>query len=361
MKRRITAKQIAKLANASQSAVSRAFLPNASISPQLKRRILKVAAEHGFRPNAMASSLITRQSRIVGLVMAYLDNLFYPYVLELLSKKLREEGYHVLLFLGDESGNADKLFNDIMQFQVDGIILASTVLSSNLSEQCMDYGIPVLMFNRFSENSEYASVVATDNFEGGRKVAHFLTGAGHQRISYLAGLEISSTNQERESGFLTGLKECGAKLYSRGISNYNFEQAKTACRAMFAGSASRRPDALFAANDHIGFAAMEVIRQEFGLRIPEDVSIVGYDNVPLAGMGAFNLTSVEQKYTEMVDVTVRTLLAQMGDRGVVPQKITISGDLVVRGSCRLPAGGGFKERNGRRTWSPENQSVNQAI
>ena len=154
----VTSSQVADHAGVSQSAVSRTFTPGASISPKTRAKVLAAAKELGYRPNAIARSLITSRSRIIAVVMAYLENLFYPDVLEELGRRLSAENYHVLLFTGFKDRDSDPVFDQLMQYRVDGIILASTSLSSQLSEECTVAGIPVVLFNRTTEKTTASSV-----------------------------------------------------------------------------------------------------------------------------------------------------------------------------------------------------------
>ena len=182
----VTAFDVARLAQVSQSAVSRAFTPGAAVAKTTRQKILDAAKKLGYRPNAIARSLITNRSRIVAVVMSYFDNQFYPLVLELLSNELRTHGYHVLLFC-TQSGDADNLMLEILQYQVDGIVMASTTFSSPLARSCSEAGIPVVLFNRTARNSP-SSTVASDNIAGGRLVADLLCSRGHQRMAFIAGL-----------------------------------------------------------------------------------------------------------------------------------------------------------------------------
>ena len=155
----VTSQQVAQLAGVSQSAVSRTFTPGASISPATREKVLKAARELGYRPNAIARSLNTARSRIIGVVISYFDNPFYSQVLEALAQKLDTLNYHLLLFVGDREGNVDRIFDQIMQYRVDGIVLASVTLSLELSEECLAAGIPVADIH-----IDYAGAVIPDEF-----------------------------------------------------------------------------------------------------------------------------------------------------------------------------------------------------
>ena len=333
---KVTSVDVAKRAGVSQSAVSRVFTPGASVSKKTAEKVREAAAELGYRPNVLARSLITGRSRIIGIDVAYLENFFYPSALEKLSNALQAEGYHVLVFMASQTaGNIDAVLEEILDYQVDGIITASVAMSSDLAARCQAAGVPVVLFNR-SQDDEHLSAVTSDNLAGGRKVADFLIAGGHRRIGYIAGWEGASTQRDREAGFVAGLSEAGLALHARGVGNYHQDQASAAARAMFAPK--DRPDAVFVANDHMAFAVMDVLRDELGLRVPEDVSVVGYDDVPPAAWSAYELTTMRQPANRMVAETVTIMLETIADRAAGPRRVAIDGPLVVRGSARIPEG-----------------------
>lgn len=327
-----TSREVAERAGVSRSAVSRVFTPGASVSPKMAARVKKAAAELGYRPNALARSLITGNSRIIGVVVAYLDNHFYPEALQALSRSLQDRGYHSLMFMATNTVESiDEVLQEILSYQVDGLILASVSASSDLAAQCRAAGIPVVLFNRTQPGPDLTSVTS-DNFSGGRMAAQALVEAGHQRIAYIAGWEGASTQVDREAGFRAGLEDAGLDLFARGVGDFSTEVVRTAARDMF--SAGEHPDAVFVANDHMAFAVMDVLRFELGLEIPGDVSVVGFDDVPLAAWPAYDLTTVRQPTRRMSERTVDTLLARIKDPTAAPERIEIGCHLVRRGSVR---------------------------
>jgi len=331
--KKITSVEVAKLAGVSQSAVSRVFTPGASVSKKTKEKVHSAAAELGYRPNVLARSLITGRSRIIGLVVAYLDNYFYPEAVELLSNALQKKGYHVLVFMASKTaGNIDHVFEEMLDYQVDGVIAASVALSSDLAARCNAAGVPVVLFNR-AQDDERLSAVTSDNIDGGQKVAKFLIAGGHKRLGYIAGWEGASTQRDREVGFIEEMKKHGRSLFARELGNFNTGEARKAARKMF--TAKEIPDAVFVANDHMAFIAMDVIRFELGLKIPEQVSVVGYDDVPVASWPAYDLTTVRQAANQMVAETVSFLLECVEDRKTNPRQIQIKGPLIVRGSAKI--------------------------
>lgn len=337
MKAPITSLDVARLAEVSQSAVSRAFTPGASVSEPTRRKVMDAARKLGYQPNAHARSLITGRSRMVGLVLTHLQNLLYPVVLEQLAARLQTSGYHVLLFIRDDQ-EADELVTELLQYNVDGIILGAATLSSALALRCADASVPVILFNRVVASSSAGAVssVRTDNGSGGREIARFLAAGGHRCIAYLAGLEDASTNLERERGFREGLAQAGLRVFARAVGNYDYEQARAATRELFR-SPGDRPDAVFAASDHMAIAVMDTLRHELGLRVPQDVSVVGFDNTPQAAWDSYRLTTFAQPIEAMVQAMVEILQTVMRAEGApTSRNVILPGRLMVRDSARRP-------------------------
>jgi DNA-binding LacI/PurR family transcriptional regulator len=331
-KAKVTSGDVARLAEVSQSAVSRSFTVDASVSADTRAKVLKAARKLGYRPNVIARAMISGRSRLIAVLVAYLDNQFYPIVIEQLSRALQERGFHVLLFMTD-TGNQDEVVQQMMGYQVEGIVMASADLSSTLARECAQTGIPVVLFNRYVPSSP-ASSVTSDNIEGGRLLAQFLAKGGHKRIAFIAGSEDSSTNRDREAGFYRGLAESGQTVWARTVGNYSFEGAAAAARQLFAEKI--KPDAIFVANDHMAFSVMDVLRNELKLRIPQDISVVGYDDVPEASWGGYSLTTVRQPSALMIEATIKILMEQIQRESVSRRAAVLPAELIIRQSARLP-------------------------
>lgn len=333
---KVTSAEVAARAGVSQSAVSRVFTPGASASAKTVEKVKAAAEELGYRPNVLARAMVSGKSRIIGLVVAYLNNHFYPVALELLSNELQKQGYHVLIFTAPNSvDGVDNLVQELMDYQVDGIIAASVSMSSTLADRARLAGIPVVLFNRGLDGSGLSAVTSA-NIEGGRKVAQFLVAGGHKRIAHISGWAGSSTGRDRAIGFKDGLETAGQTLLAEIDGLYSREAASKAARDLMARETP--PDAIFVGNDHMAFAVMDTLRFELGMRVPDDVSIVGYDDVPMAAWAAYDLTTVRQPVNKMVTTTIDTLLGQINDPSRKPHKTEIPGPLIARGSARRPQG-----------------------
>ena len=331
---KVTSLQVAARAGVSQSAVSRVFTPGASASAKTVEKVKTAAAELGYRPNMMARAMITGKSRIIGLVVAYLDNQFYPLALERLSNALQAQGYHILVFTAaNDASQVAEVMQELIDYQVDGIITASVAISSTLTKRCEVAGIPVVMFNRGQEGGEISAVTSA-NKAGGRMVADAFVAAGHKHIAHISGWLGSSTGQDRQAGFLAGLNAAGIAPVALIDGHFDREKAAQAARDMM--TLADKPDAIFVGNDHMAFAVLDVLRGELGLRVPDDVAIIGYDDVPLAAWAAYDLTTVRQPVNQMVEATVDILLAQIADNKTPPKRIEIDGPLMVRSTTKGP-------------------------
>jgi len=336
MKTTVNSIDVARLAGVSQSAVSRVFTPGASVSTLMREKVLQAAATLGYHPNRLATSLITHRTRLIGIALGYLGNYFYPLAIESMVRQLRRAGYHTMIFFTEPGEPADATVEAFLQYRVDGVVLGSVSLSSSWVCACERAGVPVILFNRFVDDPR-VSTVGVDNLAGARAAAEFLVAGGHRRIAYIAGLEESSPQRDREAGFRQALTGLGVPLFDRAVGLFETEPAKRAARQLFDRPAAERPDAVFACSDQMALAVMDVVRFELGLRVPEDVSIVGFDDVPQAAWPTYDLTTVHQAIDDVVDATVDALLERI-DRPTAPPRRTRSPiRFVVRGSARLPA------------------------
>lgn len=343
----ITSRDVAALAGVSQSAVSRCFTPGASIAEETRERVLKIAAELGYRPNAHARNLITGRTRIVGVVLAHLNNLFYPRFLQLLTERLQTQGMQVLLFVADGNRQGE-LMEQLLNYRVDGIVLAATTLNADLAKACTDAGIPVVLFNRVPAHAldQAFHCVQTDQEEGMRALTQLLIEGGHQRIAYVAGSLESSTNRSREEGCRQALEDAGQRLFAYGVGDYDEATARDVVRAWYVEGLRRRPlaqcpDAIVVADDRMAIVVLDTLRHELGIKVPEQVSVVGFDDVPQAAWPAYELTTYAQPLPEMIDAVLQLLTVQIQARGrsgrgaPKGQSVVLKGQLRLRGSARI--------------------------
>lgn len=332
--RRASSVDVAALAGVSQSAVSRTFTPSAVVSEKTRKKVLAAAARLNYRPNALARSLITKSTKMIALVIGDIENPFYAKMVNVFSARLQSHGLHVLLFSVTGDDKVEAAVNEMLKYRVDGVLLVSALLSSEMAEACRRVGTPVVLCNRYSKDAAVSSV-RVENYEGGRRVANFLVDGGHQRIAFVAGTHIDATSFDRESGFVGRLEERGVTPWRRTQGDYTFASGFAAGRELLSGS--EHPDAIFCLSDLMALGVMDVARRELGLRLPEDLSVVGFDDIPTAAWPSYELTTYRQPVQAIADEALNLLLAQIENPDIKPVTRLISGELIVRASSRVAA------------------------
>jgi len=331
---RVTANDVAKAAGVSQPTVSRVFTKSASVDPEKAARVRAAAEELGYVPNLVARSLNSGSSFRIGIVLAHLKNPFFAHALQRLSKAFNASGYSATVYFAANSAEeVDAIVTDLMADRVDGIVLASVSLSNTLAGRLRKSGIPCVLFNRGQEDPE-VSMVTASNVAGGRLATEHLIAAGHRRIAHLAGWRGALNGVERRDGFLAAMR--AADLLPAACIDCHFRRSVAMQETRTLMDRSDPPDAIFAANDHMAFGVLEVLREERGLNVPQDISVIGYDDAPMAGWKTFDLTTIRQPLLPMVETTVETLLAHIQDRERPADRIELPSELVLRSTTRRP-------------------------
>jgi DNA-binding LacI/PurR family transcriptional regulator len=326
----VTARELARKLGVSQSTISRAYSQHASISPAMRMRVLEAAEALGYQPNFIARSLTTRRSNIVGIVMATMTNPFYPEILEQLAKALQLIGLQTLLFHVPPGQEVDSELPLLLQYQVDAVVIASATISSAMARVWTATGRPAVLINRTVPAAGVTSV-SCDNVAGAREIADYLVARGHRRLAYVSGKPNTSTNVDREHGFRGRLRELGIDLFAH-VPGHEYSYAAGYDAA--AELARLRPDAVFFANDIMAVGGMDAFRHDFGLCVPEDIEIVGFDDIPMAGWPSYRLTTVQQPLARMVQTTVQFLMESLDQPAVAPTTHLIAGTLIERASTK---------------------------
>lgn len=329
---RVTSLDVAALAGVSQSAVSRAFTPGASIVEEKRRKILEAARKLNYVPNSIASSLTTKRTNMVAVILGNLDNPFYVNVLHTLIERLQEHGRQILSFTVENGANCDDALMRVLRYQVDGIILTSAQLSTRMASMCHDRGIPIVLFNRYIPGSD-ASGVRCDNAGGGRMIAEAFIKAGAKTFCAIKGDPRGTTSQDRLQGFVEAILEAGLPRKSilelEGHSVY--DGARAAVLRAFRDDGNPLPDAIFGINDIMAMGAMDALRGDLGLRMPEDVMLGGFDDIAEGARWPYRLTTVRQPVAEMVDEALSILHLDEPDRPIEAGiDVKVPGSLVWR-------------------------------
>ncbi|MDX2163368.1 MAG: LacI family DNA-binding transcriptional regulator [bacterium] len=331
MRQNVTSVDVAKRAGVSQSTVSRVFSPGSpNVSGEVRARVLQASVELGYRPNAIARMMSTRQTNIVGILMATITSPFYPYVLEKFLRELQAINRQALVFTASENQSVDDLLPLALQYQVDALIITSATLSSEAAAAMHSGGTPVILFNRVVTDANVCSVCA-DNLAGGRMAADVLLDSGHERLAFIAGIENTSTSQDRERGFASQLRARGVERWLRREGRYTYESGYAAAQSLLEAAAP--PDAIFCANDIMALGAIDGLRAH-GARVPDDVSVIGFDDIPMAAWGAYNLTTISQEVDPMIQQTISLMLERIEAPAEPCRTVQVPGQLIVRSSVR---------------------------
>ena len=331
-RKRVTSYDVARHAGVSQSAVSRCFKPGASVSKKMRERVMRSAKALGYQPNAIARSLITRRSNMVAVCVSRQTSLYFPEVLVELSQRLSERGVRVLLFTLDHESDIDELLDQVLQYQVDGLIIAAR-LSGEQMDAIEARGLPFVFYNR-SFRDRQANAVCCDHTEGERWLVNKLVEAGHKSFGIISGPEDSAVSMERTQGALGRLAELGIDNVTVVEGDYGYESGGEGLMAL-KDKLGAVPDAIICANDVMAIGCIDAARHQLGIKVPDDLSVVGFDGVGPARWSSYNLTTVRQPVRRMTEAAVSMILERVEQPDVLPEKRILSGIMMTGGSARL--------------------------
>ncbi|MET0319901.1 MAG: LacI family DNA-binding transcriptional regulator [Duganella sp.] len=312
--RRVTSYDVALVAGVSQSAVSRCFQQNASVSEATLARVMKAASLLDYIPNAAARSLITRRSNMVAVIIASDANLHYPQLLGELSQQIGARGKRVLLFTlpREAAADMDRVLSEVWQYQVDGVIAAARLTAGHVAEFDRRH-VPVVLFNRTLREAT-VNTVTCDHREAGRLLVSRLAAAGHRRFGILAGADddaVATVAGERRRGACERLAELGlpAPVVVSGQSDY--ASGAAGLRAVVAAMAARgdAPDVILCGSDTMAIGCLDCARHELGIDVPRQLSVAGFDAVEPANWLSYNLTTLRQPMAKMATAAADLLCA----------------------------------------------------
>jgi DNA-binding LacI/PurR family transcriptional regulator len=314
------------MAGVSQSAVSRAFTPSASISPALRAKVKEAATRLGYQPNLLPRMMVQGRSGIVAVVVGGVYNPFHAATLEAFSRALQATGRQVMLVQGENDRALDEVVGELIGYRIDGVVSALSILSQDAAEAISAHRIPVVTLNS-GIVTDYIHVVEIDNAGAGRAAAQFMLERGATRFAYVGADSVASRG--RESGFRAAIAEAGLPPPLCLHGDLDHGDGLAAGRAML--SAPERPDGIFCVNDLIAIGVIDALRLEGGLAIPRDAQVIGFDNIPAARWPAYDLTTIDQNVDRMAQRAV-ALLDGACESGHTAHVVDFS--LVERGTTR---------------------------
>ncbi|WP_010186268.1 LacI family DNA-binding transcriptional regulator [Sphingomonas sp. PAMC 26605] len=331
---RANSTDVARLAGVSIAAVSRAFTPGGSISPEMAERVRTAARQLNYVPNTLASSIITRRTNIVALLFPPLLNQVFAALLSEASLRLEEVGKQILLFTPLDEDDFDRTLQRMLEFQVDAIVVGAAPISSRMAALCLGRDVPVVMLGRHVPNLSVHSVRGNAD-DAGTKAADLLLRGGGRRFGIISGPQTFSKIVERQKAIVRHLALKGAQdELPVADGKMTYDGGYAAALELMRGDDP--PDSVFGLTDIMAIGAMDAIRHELGLRIPEDVAVIGFDDIAEAAHKSYDLTTVRTPVRQMVQHML-TLIEPGAGLGE-PQTIEIDAQLIVRGSTRaVPA------------------------
>ena len=330
--KRPTIDDVAKHAGVSKSLVSLVVRGDRHVSPERRADVLRAVAELNYRPNAMAQGLVQRCTRIVGVLVSDLNNPFFADVIAGIQGRARALGYRVLMNTGDRNQqHEDEAIETLLQLRVDGLILGSPMMESAQVVRASKE-VPVVVVGRPARANSLDSV-ADDDAAGALAVVRHCVSLGHRRIAHIDGGEGAGALERRR-----GYEEAMRKLRLQGqirVGRGAFTEAGGHEGARELLETRPRPTAIFAANDLAAIGALNAI-EEIGLRVPEDISLVGYDNTSLAGMRHLSLTTVHQPRHDIGKTAMDLVVERIRGVRVKRRRVVLAPVLVVRSTTAPP-------------------------
>lgn len=303
-----TAADVARAAGVSRSAVSRAFRQDRSLSADKRARILAVAGKLGYLPPS-AQAVARLADKTITLVAADMDNPFYPMAANALSQAIHASGRRLILHAVPPDEDVDSVLRQVLDYRSEAAIVTSSLMSSRMARDCRAQNMPVILFNRVQPDRRMTAVTC-DNYGGGRLAAERFIARGLRRIGMVGGRANTSTHLERSRGFCDRLSEAGIPLAASISGEFSYDTAFRVVRDLLADPAP--PEALFCLNDIMALAAVDAARVA-GVRVPQDLAVIGFDDIPMAAWPSYGLTTVRQPLRRMVADTLDLIQAQLSD------------------------------------------------
>ncbi len=327
---RATSYDVARLAGVSQSAVSRVFRTGGSVSPATRAKVEYAAAELGYRPSQIARSLITQRSRLVGVVMTERTARNYPDLLHLLGQEIQGTGNRMLLCAVPDDAGAAAAAADLLAFHVDGIVSSASLPRSAL-EACVRQAVPVVLYNRKPE-SALVSAVACDHDSAMEALTGHLAAGGLERSAFVSGPRGAPVSADRLAALCEALARRGHPLEAVLYADYSYDGGRALAAAEWRGGA--HPATVVCANDAMALGVLDALRFDLGLRVPEDVAVAGFDDVPQASWPTYELTTLRQPVNRLTRAALRLLAEQMGGAEGGGERRLLPAALQIRGSTR---------------------------
>lgn len=329
----VTLKDVAELAGVSRSAVSRTYTEGASVSRKTREKVQKAADALGYSPNALASSLTTGRTKMIGLVSNNFHNPVFLEVFDLFTRGLHERDLRPLLVNLTDETDPEASIKMLRQYSVDGVIVASSTLPPAFATGFRDAGMPVVhSFGRHAA-SPSVDVLGIDNIAAGQLAARTLVEHGYSDVGFLGGPPDATSTLDREKGFLSEIALHRGVTATTSFANaYSFEAGHAEMLDLLK---SRPAQAYFCGDDVLSIGALSAL-QSAGLRVPEDVGLIGLNDMKMAAWANINLTTIHNPFSEIIAASIARVADLVADPRLPPAVHVFDCSVVERGTlCRV--------------------------
>lgn len=326
----LTSKDIARICGVSQSTVSRVLSGHPNVSAKTREAVTRVLNETGFVPNASARAMRTHRTRTIGVVVSTPVNQYGLEVMGHVHEHIAPHGLQLSVWLAEEDGNAPDALQALRERSVDGLIYTTAVDRMPELEAAIDAGAPIVLMGR-TMRGVATDTVAGANSQGGARVADYLAGNDRKKIALIGGRAFSP-GREIEDGFRRRLKALDVPLQDDRVIYGDLFYASGGQALEKLWQDDVKPDAIFCVNDLIAYGVLDAARVR-GIQVPDDLWVIGYNDIQMSTWAAYDLTTVRQPMGQMTELSVRFLMTRIEGRPTAPpQRRRLEGKLIVRGS-----------------------------
>ena len=329
-----TLEEIAKHAGVSRSTVSRVMNNHPSVDRDTRERVLTVAETLNYHPNIAARSLAAGRSHILSLVIptgvsALFTDPYFPLLIQGVSAACNAHNHSLMLWLAQTETDNQPVRQILQGGLIEGVILASAVMDDPIFEALLTRGLPFVVVGRHPTNTK-VSYIDVDNMNGAREMVAYLLRLGYERVAAIAGPQNMIAGADRQQGYLVALRDRWIVPDPQLIveSDFTEEGGHLAMQRLLPAA----PDAVFVASDAMAVGALRALR-EAGKRVPEDIAVVGFDDMPFAARTNPPLTTVRQPIQRLGSLAAETLIDLINQPDAPPRRIVLPTELIMRASC----------------------------
>lgn len=334
-RRRATLRDVAQKAGVSRSAVSRAFTEGASVSEATRDKVMAAAKVLGYSPNVLASSLTTRRTKLIGLVADNFTNPAFLVIFDEFTRRLQERGFRPMLVNLSGERRPDASVQMLLNYSVDGVIVASSTLPTSFAAAFRSAGLPVVhSFGRYA-GATSTHVVGVDNVYCGALAAKTLLDHGYRAIGFLGGPQHATSTEDRLRGFAEEMAAAKTSFTESFASGYSYDAGLAEMTRLLDNGPPA--EAYFCGDDLLAIGAMDALERS-GLSVPADVGIIGMNDLEMAHWRRIGLTTVRQPVQRIIAASVDLMVGQIADPETPPETRLLPCEVVLRDTLKAQPG-----------------------